>query len=272
MKFKKNTFKAALKSEKPQIGLWVGLANSYTAEMIASIGYDWLLLDGEHAPNNVLTLLSQLQAIAPYEREGVSHPVIRPLEGSPAIIKQLLDLGVKTLLIPMVETKEQAETYVKSMWYPPKGIRGVGSALARASRWNQVDDYLNHADDEMCLLLQIETLEGVKNLDEIAGLEGVDGIFIGPADLSASMGHRGNPSHPEVQMVIEEALKVIKAHGKAAGILYANEERAKDYIKMGYNFVAVGVDTSILVKSCQTLLGKFKALNVSNKDDDTSVY
>ena len=272
MKFRKNAFKAALKSGEPQIGLWVGLANGYTAEMVASIGYDWLLLDGEHAPNNVSTLLNQLQAISPYEREGISHPVIRPLEGSPAVIKQLLDLGAKTLLIPMVETKEQAETYVKSMWYPPKGIRGVGSALARASRWNQVDDYLNQADDEMCLLLQIETLEGVKNLDAIASLEGVDGIFIGPADLSASMGHRGNPSHPEVQAAIEKALKIIKSHGKAAGILYANEEGAKRFIEMGFNFVAVGVDTSILVKSCQALLDKFKAPNGAKKDDSNSVY
>src|SRR5699024_7647253 len=138
--------------------------------------------------------------------------------------------------------------------YTPKGIRGVGSALARASRWNKVDDYLNQADDEMCLLLQIETLEGVKNLDAIASLEGVDGIFIGPADLSASMGHRGNPSHPEVQAAIEKALKIIKSHGKAAGSLYANEAGAKGFIEMGFNFVAVVDDTSILVKSCQALL------------------
>lgn len=272
MKIKQNTFKAALKSGQPQIGLWAGLANNTAAELVAAVGYDWLLIDGEHAPNTVDSVLAQLQAIAPYQAQGISHPVVRAVEGTPANIKQLLDLGAQTLLIPMVNTVEQAQTIVQSMWYPPKGIRGVGSALARASCWNQVDNYLHDADEQMCLLLQIETLEGVKNLDAIAALDGVDGIFIGPADLSAAMGHRGNPAHPKVQAAIENAFKVIKSHGKAAGILYANEEGAKRFIDMGFDFVAVGVDTSLLVKSTQSLLAKFKHTTAPATAAKDSVY
>lgn len=270
MKLKKNRFKAAIQAGQTQIGLWAGLASPYSTEILATIGYDWLLIDGEHAPNDLQSLLGQLQAIAPYENFGISHPIIRPAVGRPEIIKQLLDLGAQTLLIPMVESKEQAEELVKSMWYPPKGIRGVGSALARASRWNQLDDYLNQADDEMCLLLQVENLAGLANLKEIVALDGVDGIFIGPADLSASMGHRGNPTHPDVQEAIQSALKTIKAHGKAAGILYANEAGAKSFIEMGFDFVAVGVDTSLLVNASKNLLTKFKSIEVNT--DKNSVY
>lgn len=269
-KLKKNHFKAALTRGETQIGLWAGLANAYSTEILASIGYDWLLLDAEHAPNDLQSLLGQLQAIAPYEYEGISHPIIRPAVGRPEIIKQLLDLGAQTLLIPMVETEAQAQELAQSMWYPPKGIRGVGSALARASRWNQVDQYLHQADDEMCLLLQVENLAGLQNLDAIVSTEGVDGIFIGPADLSASMGHRGNPTHPEVQAAIASALATIKSHGKAAGILYANEAGAKQFIEMGFDFVAVGVDTSLLVNASKNLLTKFKAIETTT--DKNSVY
>lgn len=269
-KLKKNRFKAALLKGETQIGLWAGLANAYSTEILATIGYDWLLLDGEHAPNDISSLLSQLQAVAPYENEGISHPIIRPAIGKPEVIKQLLDLGAQTLLIPMVETKAQAEALVRSIWYPPKGIRGVGSALARASLWNQVDQYLHQADDEICLLLQVENLSGLQNLDAIVSTEGVDGIFIGPADLSSSMGHRGNPTHPEVQAAIQSALQTIKSHGKAAGILYANEAGAKQFIEMGFDFVAVGVDTSLLVSASKNLLQKFK--NIETSVDKNSVY
>lgn len=258
MQLKQNKFKEALKRDQHQLGLWLGMANAYTAEISATIGYDWLLLDGEHAPNTLESMLSQLQAIAPYENEGISHPVVRPPIGDRALIKQLLDIGAQTLLIPMVETVEQAQELVQAMHYPPKGVRGVGSALARASRWNQVDNYLQQADQEMCLLLQIETVKGLENLNAIAALDGVDGIFIGPADLSASMGHLGNPDHPAVQAAIESSFKIIKSHNKAAGILHENEEEAKHFIDMGFNFVAVGVDTSLFVNSCQKRLQAFK--------------
>ena len=258
MQLRQNKFKEALKKDQLQLGLWLGMANPYTAEISATIGYDWLLLDGEHAPNTLESMLSQLQAIAPYESEGISHPVVRPPIGDRALIKQLLDIGAQTLLIPMVETVEQAKELVQAMHYPPKGVRGVGSALARSSRWNQVGNYLQQADQEMCLLLQIETVKGLENLDAIAALEGVDGIFIGPADLSASMGHLGNPGHPEVQAAIESSFKIIKSHNKAAGILHENEAEAKRFIDMGFNFVAVGVDTSLFVNSCQKRLQAFK--------------
>lgn len=255
-----NTFKQRLKSGEPQIGLWLGLANSYCAELAANAGFDWLLIDGEHAPNDLRALLSQLQAVAPY----ASQPIIRPVIGDTALIKQVLDIGAQTLLVPMVETAEQAQELVRAIHYPPQGIRGVGSALARASRWNTIPGYLDHADEQMCLLVQIENRDGLANLDAIANVEGVDGVFIGPADLSASMGHRGNPGHPEVQAAIEDAIVRIQKAGKAAGILSADETLARRYIELGAAFVAVGVDTTVLMRGLQTLANKFKDTPVLN--------
>ncbi|TFH79891.1 4-hydroxy-2-oxoheptanedioate aldolase [Pseudomonas kribbensis] len=254
MKMPFNTFKQRLKSGQPQIGLWLGLANPYCAELAANAGFDWLLIDGEHAPNDLRGMLGQLQAVAPY----ASQPVIRPVIGDTALIKQVLDIGVQTLLVPMVETAEQARQLVRAIHYPPYGVRGVGSALARASRWNSIPGYLDQADEQMCLLVQIENREGLENLDAIAGVEGVDGVFIGPADLSASMGYRGNPGHPEVQSAIEDAIVRIQKAGKAAGILSADETLARRYIELGAAFVAVGVDTTVLMRGLQSLAGKFK--------------
>ncbi|OCW23682.1 MULTISPECIES: 4-hydroxy-2-oxoheptanedioate aldolase [Pseudomonas] len=249
-----NTFKHRLRSGETQIGLWLGLADAYCAELAANAGFDWLLIDGEHAPNDLRGLLGQLQAVAPYP----SQPVIRPVIGDTALIKQVLDIGVQTLLVPMVESAEQARTLVKAIHYPPKGVRGVGSALARASRWNSIAGYLDHADEQMCLLVQIENREGLANLEAIAAVEGVDGVFIGPADLSASMGHRGNPGHPEVQAAIEDAIARIRNAGKAAGILSADQALARRYIELGAAFVAVGVDTTVLMRGLQSLAAAFK--------------
>lgn len=249
-----NTFKLRLQSGEAQIGLWLGLADAYCAELAANAGFDWLLIDGEHAPNDLRGMLGQLQAVAPYP----SHPVIRPVIGDTALIKQVLDIGVQTLLVPMVESAEQARELVRAIHYPPKGVRGVGSALARASRWNSILGYLDKADDQMCLLVQIENREGLANLDAIASVEGVDGVFIGPADLSASMGYRGNPGHPEVQAAIEDAIARIQKAGKAAGILSADQKLAKRYIELGAAFVAVGVDTTVLMRGLQTLAATFK--------------
>ncbi|KAF1050895.1 MAG: 4-hydroxy-2-oxo-heptane-1,7-dioate aldolase [Stenotrophomonas maltophilia] len=249
-----NTFKQRLLQGPAQIGLWLGLADAYCAELAANAGFDWLLIDGEHAPNDLRSLLGQLQAVAAYP----SQPVIRPVLGDTALIKQLLDLGAQTLLVPMVESAEQARELVRAMRYPPGGVRGVGSALARASRWNAIGDYLQHADEQMCLLVQIENLEGLANLDDIAAVEGVDGVFIGPADLSASMGQRGNPGHPEVQAAIENAIRRIRAAGKAPGILSADERLARRYIELGAAFVAVGVDTTVLMRGLQALAARFK--------------
>ncbi|MBH2870322.1 4-hydroxy-2-oxoheptanedioate aldolase [Serratia marcescens] len=249
-----NHFKRALQEKRPQIGLWLGLCSSYSAELLAGAGFDWLLIDGEHAPNNVQTVLGQLQAVAPYP----SQPVVRPPWNDAVIIKQLLDVGAQTLLIPMIQNAEQARDAVRATRYPPHGVRGVGSALARASRWNRVPDYLQQADEQMCVLVQIETREAVKNLDAILQVDGVDGVFIGPADLSADMGFAGNPPHPEVQRTIDDAIARIRAAGKAPGILMANKALAQRYLEAGALFVAVGVDTTLLARAAEALADEFK--------------
>ena len=249
-----NRFKQAITTGKPQIGLWVGLANPLAAEALAGVGYDWLLIDGEHAPNDVRSILGQLQAVAPYD----CHPIVRPVIGDVALIKQVLDAGAQTLLIPMVDTAEQATEMVRAMRYPPNGIRGVGSALARSSRWNQVGDYLHKADGEMCLLVQVETQTGMQNLDRIAAVEGVDGVFFGPADLSASMGHLGKPEHPDVQKALLDGIRRVREAGKAPGILTSDIKLAQSYLDAGALFVAVGVDTTLLVKGAKGVLANFK--------------
>jgi len=249
-----NRFKQRLCRGETQIGLWLGLADAYCTELAANAGFDWLLIDGEHAPNDLCGMLGQLQAIAPY----ASQAIIRPVVGDSALIKQLLDIGAQTLLVPMVESAQQARELVRAMHYPPQGIRGVGSALARASRWNSIAGYLDQADAQMCLLVQIENLEGLANLEAIAQVEGVDGVFIGPVDLSASMGYRGNPGHPAVQAAIEDAIARVRQAGKAAGILSADQALARRYIELGAAFVAVGVDTTVLMRGLQSLAATFK--------------
>lgn len=249
-----NSFKANLHREGVQIGLWLGLASAYTAEVCAGAGFDWLVVDGEHAPNDVRSTLSQLQAIAPYP----SHPVVRPPIGNIWMIKQLLDIGAQTLLIPMVDTAEQAAALVAATRYPPHGVRGVGAALGRASGFNRNSAYLDEAAEQTCLLVQVETREGLRNLDAIARTEGVDGVFIGPADLSASMGHLGNPGAPAVQAAIEDAIPRIRDAGTAAGILIGDETLARRYIALGANFVAVGTDVELLCRSSTALAHAFK--------------
>jgi 4-hydroxy-2-oxoheptanedioate aldolase len=254
MELPRNTFRRALRDGKAQFGLWVGLADPYVAEAIAGTGFDWLLIDGEHAPNDVRSMLAQLQAIAPYP----AHPVVRPVQGDTAVVKQLLDIGAQTLLIPMIDTAEQAKSMVAAMRYPPRGIRGVGSALARASRWNQIDGYLQSAADELCLLVQVETVAGMSHLADIAVVEGVDGVFFGPSDLSASMGFLGQPGHPAVQRALLDGIAAVRAAGKAPGILATDPALARLYVEAGALFVAVGVDTSLLVRACKDLAASFK--------------
>ncbi|AOK07491.1 4-hydroxy-2-oxo-heptane-1,7-dioate aldolase [Burkholderia latens] len=254
MQIPSNGFKAALARGDVQVGLWLGLANPYSAEVVAGAGFDWLLIDGEHAPNTVPTILAQLQAIAPYP----SHPVVRVPWNDPVIVKQVLDLGAQTLLVPMVQSADEARAAVAATRYPPHGIRGVGSALARASRWNRVDDYLHRANDEMAVLVQVETRAGLDAIDAIADVEGVDGVFIGPADLAADLGHLGNPAHPDVQHAIDSAIRAIDAAGKAPGILSADEAAARRYLDAGAVFVAVGVDTTLLARSAERLAAQFK--------------
>lgn len=248
-----NHFRNALREGRPQIGLWVGLADANAAEALAGCGFDWLLLDGEHAPNDVRSVLDQLRAVAPYPVQ----PVVRPVQGDVALVKQYLDVGAQTLLIPMVDTPEQAALMVRAMRYAPEGIRGMGAALARASRWNQVDDYLNRANEEMCLLVQAETPLALQNLQAIAQTDGVDGVFFGPADLSAAMGYRGQASHPAVQRAILDGISTVRSTGKAAGILMADRTLAQTYLDAGALFVAVGVDTTLLVRAATDLARHF---------------
>ncbi|MFB9994635.1 4-hydroxy-2-oxoheptanedioate aldolase [Deinococcus oregonensis] len=250
-----NRFKIRLGTGEPLFGFWLALADPYSAEICAGAGFDWLLIDGEHAPNDLRSTLAQLQAVASYP----SAAVVRPPVGDPVLIKQLLDIGARNLLIPMVETAEQARAVVAATRYPPQGIRGVGSALARASAFSRDTDYVQHANDGICLIVQVESAGALAELEEIANVEGVDGVFIGPADLAASMGHLGNPNHADVQAAIQAAADHLKTVGKPAGILATDEAVARTYLSWGYSFVAVGVDVTLLARTSAQLAAKFKA-------------
>jgi 4-hydroxy-2-oxoheptanedioate aldolase len=257
MQMPTNEFKRALREGRPQIGLWMALADSYVAELLATTGFDCLVVDAEHAPNDPRSVLAQLQAMAPYP----VHPIVRPVCGSAELIKQYLDIGAQTLIVPMVETAEQARGIVAATRYPTRGVRGVGSALARASRWNRVDDYLRQSDAEMCVLVQVESVAGMDNLDSIAAVEGVDGVFFGPADLAASMGLLGRPADPAVQAQITRGIGAVIRAGKAAGTLTPDVALAREYLNQGALFVAVGADTSLLIKAAHELAAKFTGVS-----------
>jgi 4-hydroxy-2-oxoheptanedioate aldolase len=248
-----NSFKAALTAKQAQVGFWLSMADPYLAEVSATAGFDWLLIDGEHAPNDLRSTLAALQAIAPYR----SQPVVRLVSGEVYLIKQMLDIGAHNLLVPMVDTAEQARALVAATQYPPLGIRGVGSAVGRASGWSARGDYLAAADDEVCLLVQAETVTALKNLEAICAVDGVTGVFIGPADLAASMGHRGKPGHPEVQAAIEGAMRTIIASGKAAGTLTSDPALARRYLDLGCTFVATGVDVLLYANAARKLAADF---------------
>ena len=252
-----NPFKKALADQRTQYGLWVSLMGPLNTEICAGAGFDWLLLDGEHTPSDLLALMQQSQVVAGYP--GV-HAVARVPMGhgfvGQALIKQYLDVGIQTVLVPMVDTPEQARELVRCMRYPPQGIRGM--AASRASRWGRHANYAKEANDQVCLLVQVETREGMRNLDAIAAVDGVDGVFIGPSDLSAAFGHVGDPWHPEMQDLIADAFRRIQAAGKAVGILTLDEALARQHVEMGATFIALGTDTNLLVKSTSGLLAKFK--------------
>ncbi|WP_175688669.1 4-hydroxy-2-oxoheptanedioate aldolase [Burkholderia anthina] len=244
-----NPFKRALAEGKPQFGLWAALADPYVVELLATAGFDWLLIDNEHAPNDVRSTLAQLQAMAAYP----THPIVRPVRSETTLIKQFLDIGAQTLLLPMIDTVEQAREAVAATRYPPNGVRGVGSALARASRWNRVPDYLAGASDELCVLVQVETVTGLANLDAIANVDGVDGVFFGPADLSASMGLLGKPGEASVRAAIRDGIRTVRHAGKAAGVLAPDRAFASEYLDAGATFVAVGTDTGLLSNAAAQL-------------------
>ena len=258
-----NPFKQALRAGRPQIGLWLSMADPYAAEMLAATGFDWLLIDGEHAPNDLRRTLATLQAIGSAKADlgagaKAPHPIVRPVIGEVPLIKQYLEIGAQTLLVPIVDTAEQAARLVQAMRYPPRGIRGVGSSMARSSRWSTVDDYAGTADDQMCLLVQAETVTAMQNLEAIASVDGVDGVFFGPADLSASMGLLGQITHPSVKAAIEDGIRRVRAAGKAPGVLTVDPALARHYLDHGALFVAVGVDAALLSRAARDLAHAFK--------------
>jgi len=246
----RNKLKAALQEKRPQYGIWLNLASAYSAELLAGSGFDWLLIDGEHGPNSIPTILSQAQTIG--DRTQV---VVRPPIGEPWMIKQVLDLGVQTLLIPMVESVEHAAELVRAMRYPPEGMRGLGASVARAADFGRTADYLTTANRETCLLLQVESRAGLAALPGILALDGVDGVFIGPSDLAADMGFPGDTA---VQQAIDDALLKIIARGKAAGILTFDLALAARYREMGVTFLGVGGDIPLLMKAAANLVSAVK--------------
>jgi 4-hydroxy-2-oxoheptanedioate aldolase len=253
VEFQKNAFKAALAQGKLQIGIWSSLCSNIAADVLSDCGFDWILLDTEHSPNEIPDLVGQLQAV----RGGTATPIIRPAWNDAVLAKRALDIGAQTLLFPYVPNPKEARRAVASTRYPPHGIRGV-SVAARASRYGRTPGYLGKANTEICVLVQVETREAMNELEAIARVDGVDGVFIGPSDLAASLGHLGNPAHADVQAAIKEAVTRLKAFGKPAGILTGNEDEARRYIEWGYLFVAVGADVGLLAKNADALAKKFK--------------
>jgi 4-hydroxy-2-oxoheptanedioate aldolase len=235
--------------------MWLASGSGYVTEVCAGSGIDWVLLDQEHAPNDLRSTLEQLQVLAGYPDVDV---LVRPPVADPVLIKRLLDVGVQNLIVPMIDDASQAAAAVAATRYPPAGIRGVGSALARASRWNRISDYLVTADASVSLTVQVETIEGLSHLDDIAGVDGVGAVFIGPADLAASMGKLGQPEHPEVVSTIEAALSTIVGHGKSAGVNAFNETIARRYLAAGARFVLVGADVALLARGAERLVATYR--------------
>lgn len=247
-----NRFKEALRRGRPQIGLWLSLASPTAAEICAGAGFDWVLIDGEHGPQSVPLVLEQLRAV---EAAGGAHAVVRVASDDPVGLKHHLDLGARTVLVPMVETAEQAAAVVRACHYPPRGSRGVGGA--RAARWGRLADYPREAESVTCVLVQVETRRGLEHVTQIARVDGIDGVFIGPADLAASMGHLGDPGHPQVRAAVRAALRAIRAAGTPSGVLSPVEALAREHLVDGALFVAVGLDAHLLARQTEALAARF---------------
>jgi len=254
MELPRNAFKHALDAGTPQIGLWSSLSSHYTVEAIAGAGFDWILLDMEHSPNDLESLLAQLQAAAPYP----TTPIVRVPWNDMVTIKRVLDVGAQSLLIPYVCSVEEAKAAVAATRYPPAGVRGV-AGTTRATRFGRVKDYAKRAHEELCVLLQVETKPALDQLEAICAVDGVDGVFIGPADLHASMGYPGETANPNVLPLIEEAMQRIRRCGKAPGYLSPVEADARRMLGAGALFVAVGADVGLLARGAETLAAKFKS-------------
>ncbi|MEA1833682.1 HpcH/HpaI aldolase/citrate lyase family protein [Methylobacterium durans] len=250
----KNRFKAAIGAGRQQIGLWCSLASPISTEIVAGSGFDWLLLDMEHSANDLRDIYGQLQAMG----EGSTNAMVRVPSDEPITIKRILDTGAQSLMIPNIDDADQARRAVAATRYAPRGVRGFSQA-PRAARFGRVPDYHSRCEAEIFVAVQIESRRALDNLEEIAGVEGVDGVFIGPGDLSTSLGYLGQQNHPEVVRVVEETIRRIVRTGKAAGILTANEELAQRYVAAGTRFTAVGSDMGLLARSSEALAARFRA-------------
>jgi 4-hydroxy-2-oxoheptanedioate aldolase len=248
----RNAFKADLRAGRRQIGLWSSLCSNIVAEVISGAGFSWIVLDAEHAPNEIQGILAQLQAM-----DGrTAEPVLRPPANDPVMFKRLLDLGARSFLVPQIMSAEEARQAVKATGYPPEGIRGI-SVSQRAIRFSRDRGYFHRANKDICLLVQIETIPALEDVDAIACIEGVDGLFVGPSDLSGALGQFGNNGHPDVRRAFDQVLEAATKAGKAAGILAPAEGDAEQYLQQGFSFVAVGSDLGLLVKGCDTLVARF---------------
>ena len=248
-----NSFRRDLLAKKNLVGCWVSLASNISTEILGYAGFDWLLIDGEHAPNEMNSFIAQLQAL----KDSPSAPVVRPYWSEPVIIKRLLDIGFYNFLMPWIETAEQAKRVVEATRYPPQGFRGMGTGH-RSNRYGYVTDYFTTINDNITVMVQIESAKGVENAEEIAAIDGIDGLFIGPSDLSAAMGFLGQPNHPEVQAAMARVLASATKHEKPVGILAPVEADARRYMEMGMTFVAVGGDVGLLRTASKGLADKFK--------------
>lgn len=249
----RNAFKKALATHQRQLGLWCGLTSPIAAEILAGAGFDWIVVDGEHAPNDIPLLVAQLQAM----RGGTAEPVFRVPWNDPVIIKRALDAGARSLLIPFIQTPEEAHKAVAATRYPPLGIRGV-SVAPRANDYGRVQNYHKNAHLDTCVLLQLETRAALEHIEEVAAIDGVDGIFLGPSDLAADFGHLGNPKHPDVQAAIADAARRIRAAGKSAGTLSGNLDDVERLFDLGYNFTAAGSDVGILARNAEQIAARFR--------------
>lgn len=244
----KNHLKAALAAKIPQFGIWLNLASPYSAELLSGCGFDWLLIDGEHGPNSIPTMLIQAQTIG-----HRTNTVVRIPNGDIHLVKQVLDLGIQTVMVPMIESAAHAEQMVRAMKYPPEGVRGLGASVARAADFGRISDYLPTANAETCLILQVESRAGLAALPAILDLPGVDCVFIGPSDLAADMGFPGDTAAPQVQAAIDTALRQIIASGKAAGILTFDLHLARHYRDIGVTFLGIGGDIPLLLHAATQL-------------------
>jgi len=255
MEIRKNRIKEYFKQGKSTFGIWNAIADTYATEICGGAGFDWVLVDAEHAPYDPTSILYSIQALASHDT-GI---MVRPPSHDPNYIKKLLDFGVQSFLIPLVETKEQAELLVSAMHYPPKGIRGVGAGESRAAQWSRVKDYYQKASNELCLIVQVESIAGLNNLEEISRIDGIDGVFIGPADLAATMNMLGQSTHDDVRKEVRRGLSIITDAGKVAGTLALEDKIIREYLDAGASFIGIGIDSDLLARQSEELAIKWVA-------------